>query len=356
MKITHYQFRVVSTWMSLMLAVLVCETRAADVIVSEFNDSSGLDGWRFDYGGVSSSIEFDPAQDGKTNSASGSMKVTFGFDGVGLAGNNKGAVTVDLPAPLDGSAYLTFEMDLKIEPGSAADSSGNSGFFQAVIRNGSNYDFNSQFGSGVSTNDGWRHITAAPSGARNDIRAITLELSGGGGGAGALTGPVTFYVDNVKFTRPAVTSNQPPALSIERATRGLNLTPTSGQYQRQNLASVKSTGLSWVGSANPVTYSVTIGTYPDASHSGFQTHLFLVSGTPSTSFPDYSEPNVVFLDIQNRADGTAAATFRYKTNEAQANTFLYSKGTLGNVTNSNPIGTWSMTWDHDTNVTIRRCQ
>src|SRR6185312_14127584 len=114
---------------------------AVDVIVDQFNDTNGLAGWRFDYGGVTNLIEFDPTQDANTNSASGSMKVTFGFDAVNLAGNNKGAVTIDLPAPLDGSSYLTMEMDVKVDPASVADGSGNSGFLQMVIRNGGNYDF-----------------------------------------------------------------------------------------------------------------------------------------------------------------------------------------------------------------------
>jgi hypothetical protein len=112
------------------------------------------------------------------------MKITFGFDAAALnpAGNNKGAVTIDLPTPLDGSDYLSMEMDLRIETGSAADGSGNSGFFQMVIRNTGGYSFNSQFGStvttNVTTNGGWRHISVPPSGAREDIRGVTLELFG----------------------------------------------------------------------------------------------------------------------------------------------------------------------------------
>src|SRR6059036_3271199 len=111
------------------------------------------------------------------------MKVTLGFDAATLnpSGNNKGAVTLDLPASIDASSYSSMEMDLKIAPGSAADGSGNSGFFQMVIRNTGSYDFNSQFGSGVSTNAGWRHISTPTSGARANIRAITLELYGGAG-------------------------------------------------------------------------------------------------------------------------------------------------------------------------------
>src|SRR6266496_747143 len=183
------------------LIVPLSESRAEDVIINQFDDGSLLS--RFDYGGVTSLIEFDASQDASNNPASGSMKVTFGFDAAALnpSGNNKGAVTMDLPGR-DGSTYLSMEMDLKIETGSAADGSGNSGFFQMVIRNTGNYDFNSQFGSNVSSNSGWRHIKVAPlAGAVGDIRAITLELYGGS----ALTGPVVFYVDNVKFTKPSST-------------------------------------------------------------------------------------------------------------------------------------------------------
>src|ERR1051326_340354 len=173
----------------LISTALIAECRADDVVVSQFNDASSLSRWHFDYGGVTNLLEFDAGQDASNNVASGSLKVTFGFNAAALnpSGNNKGAVTLDLSSPLDGSTFLTMEMDLKIDVGSAADGAGNSGFFQMVIRNTGNYDFNSQFGANVSTNSGWRHISMAASGARSDIRAITLELYGGAG----LTGPVS---------------------------------------------------------------------------------------------------------------------------------------------------------------------
>ena len=324
---------------------------STDIVVSRFDDSASLTRWRFDYGGVTNLIEFDSTQDANTNAASGSMEVTFGFDAATLnpSGNNKGAVTLDLPAPIDASAYLSMEMDLKIAPGSAADGSGNSGYFQMVVRNTGGYSFNSQFGANVSTNSGWRHIRVAPpSGAVNDLRAVTLELYGGSG----ITGPVTFYVDNLKFTA-SVAPPPPPTLGMERPVRGLNLIPTSGATQRQNLGTVNGSGLGWVGNANPATYSLSIASYPDASHPGFQTHIFLVGAAPGTqSAPDYSAANVVFLDIQGQANGSARAYFRFKTNEPSGNTFLYSGGTLGSVTNPTPLGTWSMTFSQDTNVVV----
>src|SRR3989442_490032 len=186
-----------------ILVVVPQENRADDIIVSQFNDASSLSRWRFDFGGVTHSIEFDATQDANNNSASGSMKVTLGFDAATLnpSGNNKGAVTIDLPAGLDGLSYVTMEMDLLIDPGSATDGSGNSGYFQMVIRNGNGYAYNSQFGGNVRTNGAvWRHIRANVTGGRDNIRAITLELYGGAG----LTGSVVFHVDNLKFTKPTL--------------------------------------------------------------------------------------------------------------------------------------------------------
>src|SRR6476619_810870 len=115
-----------------IVASSVAETRADDVFISQFTDAGSLSGWRFDYGGVTNLIEFDGTQDASNNPASGSLKASFGFNAATLnpSGNNKGAVTIDLPSAIDASSFATMEMDLKIDTGSATDGSGNSGFFQ----------------------------------------------------------------------------------------------------------------------------------------------------------------------------------------------------------------------------------
>jgi hypothetical protein len=325
---------------------------AHDVIVSQFNNSSSRDGWRFDYGGVTNLLRWD-TQDATNNPASGSLKTTFGFDvALDASGNNKGAITYDLAAPLNGTLYVSMEMDFKIEPGSAEDFSGNNGYLKMVIRNTAGYSFDTQFEGNVNTNGGWQHIRVSPlTGVFTDIRAITLELYGGS----QIDGPVTFYVDNLKFTE----TNAPPAgptLSVQRPILGLNLTPASGQYERQNIATI-GTQYSWVGRPDPTRYSLTLTSYPDASHSGFQTHIFLVAGAPGTdSAPDYTQPNVIFLDIQGQGNGSAFAAFRYKTNEPAGNNFLYRNapngGTLGGVSSPAATGTWSLTFSQDTNVTL----
>jgi hypothetical protein len=153
---------------------------------------------------------------------------------------------------------------------------------------------------------------------------------------------------------PFTTTSAPPlgpTMATEKPVRGLNLIPTSGQYQRQNIATADNLGYSWIGQ-DSVTYGLTIGSYPGAAHPDFQTHIFLVPGATVTgSAPDYSEPDVVFLDIQASGAGAVAA-FRYKTNEPGNNVFLYGSGTLGAVSSSSYTGRWLLTFNQDTNVTV----
>jgi hypothetical protein len=132
-------------------------------------------------------------------------------------------------------------------------------------------------------------------------------------------------------------------------------------YQRQSIYTVNNTGYSWVDNGKPVTYSLTVTNYPSGAYSGFQTHIFLVPGSSLPTYetsPDWNEPNVIFLQIVNNADGTANATFRYKTNQANGNSMLFNDnstngpvGALASLDAPTPIGTWSMTLNN-TNVTL----
>jgi len=179
------------------LALSPCPTRA-DVIINQFNSSSEVSQWRFDFGGVTHTEAFDPTQDANGNLASGSMRVTLGFNTT-LGGNNKGAYTRDIFPGLDGTAFSSMQMDVKVDPNSALDAFGNNGFFGLAIRNTGNYDYFGQFGDNLHSADGWRHISVSPlTGTVNDIRGVTWQLYGGP--SQNITGPVTLWFDNVSFT------------------------------------------------------------------------------------------------------------------------------------------------------------
>jgi hypothetical protein len=167
-------------------------------------------------------------------------------------------------------------------------------------------------------------------------------------------GNAVFWVDNIKLTSKGVPTQAPkPEMSIAKSgPRGLKLFANAqgAQYQRQGIRTLNPT-YSWVGAFDPVSYSVTIGEHPygrTAEAGQFHTHIFLLPGSsiPATdNSPDYGQPNVVFLDIKGNADGTGYAQFRYKTNEPNANTFLYGAGTIADVGSATVLGTWNLTFN-----------
>jgi hypothetical protein len=190
---------ILATWAGLALALAPAPASAADVVINAFDTASEVGQWRFDFGGATHTAVFDPSQDGGGNPASGSMQITLGFN-TALGGENKAAYTRDLFPGLNGTTFSGMSMDVRVDPGSAVDAFGNNGYFQLVIRNTGNYDYNTQFGDNARSADGWRHISVAPlNGAVNDIRGITWQLYGGP--AQNLPGPVTLWIDNVAFTQ-----------------------------------------------------------------------------------------------------------------------------------------------------------
>jgi hypothetical protein len=68
--------------------------------------------------------------------------------------------------------------------------------------------------------------------------------------------------------------------------------------------------------------------------------------------PDWNEPNVVFLDIQNQASGAAFAAFRYKTNLPSGNSMIYGSGTIAGLGAPAIRGTWNLTFDPSGTITL----
>jgi len=97
--------------------------------------------------------------------------------------------------------------------------------------------------------------------------------------------------------------------------------------------------------------------------------MFLVPGTPGTeSTPDWNEPTCVLFEVKATANGGGIATFHYKTNAPGSNgpgtldgtTTMYFNasptngpvGQLGSVTGASILGTWTVTFNQDTNITL----
>jgi hypothetical protein len=294
--------------------------------------------------------------DGNTNANSGSMKVVFGFDST-LSGNNKGAYTVALSAPVINNDVLnldTLHMDVNIDPASAMDASGLNGYFQIAFRTGDTWAWSPQFGDNVGANyqvdaNGWRHIdTPITLSSTDAVHHLTWQLYGGP--SQNITGNVTLWIDNVYYTTLTTSTSPPPSLTIGPALPGLNITASvlGGTYQRQDIRTAIGS-YSWINSSNaPVTYSFTITNFPSPPNN-FETRLLLMGNDfPPGAFADYNEANVIYLRVYNVGNHYDEQLL-YKVAAPSSNIF---NGTLlANLSGPSPLGTWGLTLQ-GTNVTV----
>ena len=202
---------------------------------------------------------------------------------------------------------------------------------------------------------GWQTVTVPYSDTLANINAgAGIWFQGSfGGGAGVNGGPYSaaFWIDNLVLVgNPTIA--QPPTMKIGPAAPGLNLFTDDGSTinDRQSLQSV-GTNYSWVGASGPVSYSFTISSYPIPSADQVGTYIFLVPSPGTEAGPDYNEPNLMFLDLESTSNG-ASCIFRYKTNEPSGNTMVYGVGTLATLNATTGVGTWSLTFNNNTNVTM----
>ena len=204
-----------------------------------------------------------------------------------------------------------------------------------------------------------------------------FQANGGGGG---IPPAWTMDIDNIQVTMAGNAPPPPPVTiypPVVKVPQGLNLyagTTVNGFYDRQEVASVQSTGLGWVGRANPVSYSFTVNSAPTNSPlASFQ--MYLVPNFPPSSVnanaPDWFATSMVETFLTGNSTN-AVLQFAYKVNEAAGNAMLlgnapytnapgswngvtspyYESGALGSVTNPSILGTWTVTFTSNTNVTL----
>ncbi len=263
--------------------------------------------------------------------------------------------------------YKNMTLDFKLDPTTSPTKNDNFGGLQIglVYKTGIDWkqiklaDYNIP---ASSTN--WTHLSFPI-----DQSAVGLDLVVGYyiymWSGGAYTNTVMFNVDNI-YLEPSTNEPPPapPTLSLTKPAKGLNLTAEgTGQYDRQNFRTVNPE-YSWVGKGStPVTYSFTVKSYPGTNNPNFEIHSYLIPvpydpavglGTIGTgSSPDWDQTNCIFMELQNKADGSALYTFRWKTNSIPDGNATYYSSPLAILTETNgPIGTWTLSFVNDTNVTM----
>jgi hypothetical protein len=344
---------------------------ASDVTLNTFDTSTDIGNWTRFWGGAANNsyLTWDSVVDAQGHANSGALKIMAAFDAVAHSGDNQFSYfgttqpgNTWLGAnPVDGTKYTNLVFDLLWDPSSPQNASDFGPLDIGLATTSYGQIWLTTYT--VPTNSGWHHIVVpidptAPN--LQNVGGIVLKMW-----SPPFTGTSVFWVDNVKLIAKQGPPPPPPSIKLSKVTTtGLQMVSTAsdGGNVRQGIHAVNP--VSWVGSPTPVTYSVTITNYPDSTHPNLQTHIFLAPGSglpygPGDSSMDWNATNLVFVQIQNRADGTAGATFMYKTNvdggpsngdrwEGQ----IFGSNTLATISAPGILGTWSVTFNQDTNVTI----
>jgi hypothetical protein len=303
--------------------------------------------WLNWFGSAWLSNSWDGASDAQGNPNSGSLKISANFGGANSqfeVFNNYNGIK---PA-LNGLTLelSTFECDVRFDPNSAT-SGGNFGNLQfGTGENGQDY-----FGTVVvpATTTNWVHVVMPINPATDtnlqSISDVLVHIY-----STSLSGPVTFWVDNMKFVGPATLAPvAPPTMSVSKTIPGLRaFAGSSGEYDREELATVDQ-GQSWINATTyPVSYSFTMSSFSSAIG---QTHLFLIplnsiaaGGNVYGNSVDYGASNGVWLVLNPAAAGAVTASVYWKVGLPNANAYGGSGNTALTITNSTAIGTWTLSF------------
>ncbi|HEU5070946.1 MAG TPA: hypothetical protein VFV96_11125 [Verrucomicrobiae bacterium] len=233
---------------------------------------------------------------------------------------------------------------------------------------------------------GWVHMTIPINPTQSGIDpSVGIMFKKWLNNNSSITGTHTanFWVDNVILEGTAGPPPPPTVKPLARAVQGLNVfasTQGNSYYDRQEIMSRQTSGLSWIGNAtagNPVTYSFTVTNFPtDPATYGCIAYLFFSPNAGwNPSAPDWNNTNCAMAVLQFGGDG-ATLRFQYKVNEDNQNA-MYGGGTeprgaytnapgswdgvtanylesgnLGAVTCPTLLGTWSIKFTSDTNITL----
>ncbi|HEX3720117.1 MAG TPA: hypothetical protein VH595_19380 [Verrucomicrobiae bacterium] len=343
---------------------------------ADFSGSGSVVSWIYWYGIITNAagqgnvpMTNDVTMDaeGQTNT-SGSLSISLPFSTTGnqavFFGTFDNAYGYDNTEVMPLNIVTQLAFDIHVAPGIKTNSSGNFGNITIALIDptwqGGDFGFFTSITIPASATNGWVHmvdtntvkdILNMESSSYTTAAGIGFNYNSYGGYP---TNPITFWIDNVAVTTAAIPPPPPPppTLTISHTVQGLNLFAGTGAslYNREDIETT-SGNYSWVGASGPVSYSFTITNYPINAGDAFQTQIFLVPNPGTENDPDWTEPNLIFLDMESTGTG-AQATFRYKTNEPNGNTMVYGVGGLATISAPSGVGTWTLTFNQNTNVTI----
>jgi hypothetical protein len=344
---------------ALLTSALVVQ--AQDLIVNSFDSDQdgtfGMDWYNFRSYVYGVNYSFDATQDSQGNPNSGSMYLTVQWPLYNDPNWNQSWNDIQLAfgtPPFDPTNYIEFDVDIKVDVANSSPAlDGTSyGAVELIINN----PWTTVLGwATLATTTNWQHIHGSFAGLPDatNSEAVIGFISNGGD---SLTNTVSYWIDNIVFTAPpAVNTNRPPLSLAKAPPPGLTCLTSKplGTWQRQMVATVNS-NYSWntaTAVSKTTTYSMTIASFPSVDYPGFESQMFLIPAAgivPGPSVDWYSTNEVDFNVVQN-PDGSAGGTFQYKINDGSDSTYNRA---VTQPCASGPLGTWSLTFNQNTNVTI----
>ena len=333
---------------------------ADDLIVNTFDSGiSGID-WQNFRGYIYSYTEaWDGSQDAAGDPNSGSMYLTLNWPLASDPNWNSGwnDVQIAFGTPqITNTDYINFECDIKVDVTNSFPAlDGSYGAMELIM--GSPWQNVAGWVPLANTN-GWQHISAPFSAIPSNSysQAVIGFISSG---TSAYTNTLAVWIDNIIFTAPpSVHTNQPPMGIAKAPPAGLTClcSQPAGTWQRQMIATVQS-NYSWnTASAvsNTTTYSMTIAAAPGTNYPSFSSQMFLVPqlgiSSPTDDSIDWDSANVVDLVVSVNPNHSATGLFQYKVNNAGNWNAALS---LSLPCAAGPVGTWSLVFNNNTNVTLR---
>ena len=339
-------------------------TASATTNVFSFDDSTSTANWLFNpWGGQGAGTAWDGTQD-HTGGTSGSLHVqdvwqngdqlvNLGWWGGSVWNANK---------PIDLTTYTNVSVWVKWD---AAGSTAGIDVFQTPGETMQLWAVPADNGSWIdlgalpmpdSMSNGWVNVNVAINPALPGLstaQGLGLKKWVGNG----LTNTFAFWADDFEIQNSAAPL-PPPSVYLAKPVTGLNLFAVNGPYNREMVYATNGPN-SFIGhGSTPATYSMTIKQGVDgADGSQFQTHIMFIPGGPiaaTETAPDWNEANAMWLDIESTTTaGQTVATFRYKTNQPNANSMAYDTNVVpAIITNTTLTGTWTLSVLNDNNFTI----
>ena len=344
---------------------LICSAGIAvadDLIVNSFDygiSGIGWENWRSYILGHSE--VWDALQDADGNPNSGSMYITANWplNNDPTWTNSWNDVQVAFGAGTFAAAdYIELEAYIKIDvTNSFTAPDGSYGVAGLYVNGGSGGWQQVQGYANLTPTDGWQRIhgTLAAIPAQTYDQVVVGFISNGGS---SLTNTVCYWLDNVRLTAPPSVNTNQPVLGIAKAPpAGLTCIASvpGDAWQRQMVRTVNSS-YSWdtaTAVSNTTTYSINVAAIPGAAYSGFEAMMYLIPLTgissPDDASVDWDSANVCYFTITRHADGTGNGNFRYKVNSPNGETF---RSWTDFTCASGPLGTWALTFNNNTNVTM----